>query len=56
MKVFEHPRWEDFEYKYIHENPFGWIGDGWTENEKHDTINVDYLDEARIDFPRPVKV
>lgn len=46
-----HPRWEDFEYEYVNDNSNGWIGDGWTENEKHKRVNVDYLDEDKIDFP-----
>jgi hypothetical protein len=51
MEVFSNPRWEDFEYKYRNDNAAGWLGDGWTENEKLKRINVDYLDENRIDFP-----
>ncbi|CAI7582011.1 unnamed protein product [Penicillium bialowiezense] len=51
MKAFAHPRWEDFEYEYVNDNAFGWLGDGWTENEKQHTINVDYLDDDQIDFP-----
>ncbi|KAK9852250.1 hypothetical protein MYU51_008649 [Penicillium brevicompactum] len=51
MKAFAHPRWEDFEYEYVNDNAFGWLGDGWTQNEKRNTINVDYLDDDQIDFP-----
>jgi hypothetical protein len=51
MKVFENPRWEDFEYEYMDDNSIGWLGDGWTEDEKHDRINVNYLDDEHIDFP-----
>ncbi|KAJ5321431.1 hypothetical protein N7476_004433 [Penicillium atrosanguineum] len=54
MKVFAHPRWEDFDYEYVNDNPTSWFGDGWTEKEKNDTIDVDYLDDDRIDFPIPV--
>lgn len=54
MEAFANPRWEDFSYDYVNENPTGWIGDGWTENEKNKTINVDYLDDDRIDFPKPL--
>jgi hypothetical protein len=53
MKVFANPRWEDFDYEYVDDNPVGWIGDGWTEDEKHERINVDYLDDEHIDFPLP---
>ena len=56
MKVFANPRWEDFDYEYVNDNPTGWFGDGWTENEKHDRINVNYLDDDQVDFPPPVKV
>jgi hypothetical protein len=55
MAVFEHPRWEDFEYEYVGDSPMGWLGDGWTENEKYNKINVDYLDDEQIDFPQPIK-
>jgi hypothetical protein len=55
MAAFEHPRWEDFEYEYIGDNAMGWLGDGWTENEKHNTINVDYLDDEKIDYPQPIR-
>ncbi|KAJ5732485.1 hypothetical protein N7493_003966 [Penicillium malachiteum] len=53
MKVFSNPHWEDFEYDYLNDNLMGWFGDGWTENERNDTINVDCLDDDQIDFPTP---
>lgn len=53
MKAFANPRWEDFEYEYVDDNPTGWLGDGWTENEKYNRISVDYLDDDQIDFPQP---
>lgn len=56
IKVFANPRWEDFEYEYVNDNPTGWFGDGWTENEKLDKINVNYLDDDQIDFPQSVQV
>ncbi|KAJ5698972.1 hypothetical protein N7462_000977 [Penicillium macrosclerotiorum] len=56
MKVFSNPRWEDFEYEYVNDNPSGWFGDGWTENEKHNKIHVNYLDDEQVDFPQPAKV
>lgn len=54
MKVLAYPRWEDFEYQYVNDNPNGWIGDGWAKAEKDKTISVDYLDDDQIDFPVPV--
>lgn len=54
MKILAHPRWEDFEYQYVNNNPNGWIGDGWTQAEKDKTVDVDYLDDDKIDFPVPV--
>ncbi|KAJ5542821.1 hypothetical protein N7535_005245 [Penicillium sp. DV-2018c] len=51
MKVFANPRWEDFEYEYVNDNVSGWLGDGWTENEKLNMVNVDYLDDDKVDFP-----
>jgi hypothetical protein len=56
MKAFANPRWEDFEYEYVDDNASGWLGDGWTENEKNNVINVDYLDDEQIDFPLPAGV
>lgn len=56
LKVFSHPRWEDFEYQYVNDNPNSWIGDGWTENEKNNIVNVNYLDDDQVDFPAPVGV
>ncbi|KAJ5729799.1 uncharacterized protein N7483_004307 [Penicillium malachiteum] len=53
MRVFSNPRWEDFDYDYLNNNPMGWFGDGWTANERNNTINVDYLDDDQIDFPTP---
>ncbi|KAJ6151208.1 hypothetical protein N7470_007802 [Penicillium chermesinum] len=54
LEAFAHPRWEDYEYEYVTGNAFGWIGDGWTENEKYNRINVNYLDDDQVDFPQPV--
>ncbi|KAH3248257.1 hypothetical protein KXW23_002188 [Aspergillus fumigatus] len=54
MKALAHPRWEDYTYDYVNDNPNGWLGDGWTENEKLKKINVDYLNDDEIDFPTNV--
>ncbi len=51
METFSHPRWEDYEYSYVNSNPFGWFGNGWTQNELDKRINVDYLNDENIDFP-----
>jgi hypothetical protein len=51
METFSHPRWEDYEYTYVNLNPFGWFGNGWTQNELDRNINVDYLNEENVDFP-----
>jgi hypothetical protein len=51
MKLFANPRWEDFEYEYVNDNPNGWIGDGWAYDEKNNIISVDYLDDDQVDFP-----
>lgn len=55
MKVLAHPRWEDFTYEYVHDNPSGWMGDGYTVDEKNKTVSVDYLDDEQIDFPPAVR-
>ncbi|PLB49298.1 putative flavin-binding monooxygenase [Aspergillus steynii IBT 23096] len=54
MQVLSHPRWEDFTYEYVHDNPNGWIGDGCTKDERNKTIEVDYLDDEQVDFPEAV--
>ncbi|KAI9372301.1 hypothetical protein BJX61DRAFT_542852 [Aspergillus egyptiacus] len=54
MKALGYPRWEDWTYEYVNDNPNGWIGDGWAEDERNKIINVDYLDDDQIDFPTAV--
>ncbi|OJJ04826.1 hypothetical protein ASPVEDRAFT_31261 [Aspergillus versicolor CBS 583.65] len=54
MKALSSPRWEDYTYEYVNDNPNGWIGDGWAEDEKNKIIKVDYLDDDKIDFPTTV--
>ncbi|KAL2827505.1 hypothetical protein BJY01DRAFT_241134 [Aspergillus pseudoustus] len=54
MKALAHPRWEDYTYEYVNDNPNGWIGDGWAEDELNKIINVDYLDDDQVDFPTAV--
>ncbi|GCB21620.1 putative sterigmatocystin biosynthesis monooxygenase stcW [Aspergillus awamori] len=54
LKTLSHPRWEDFTYEYVDDNMNGWIGDGWTENEKNNAIEVNYLDDDQVDFPLTV--
>ena len=56
METFSHPRWEDYEYSYVNSTPFGWFGNGWTQNELDKRINVDYLDDENIDFPLAEKM
>ncbi|KAJ4580211.1 hypothetical protein HRR83_003159 [Exophiala dermatitidis] len=51
MKALAHPRWEDFVYEYVNDNPMGWIGNGWTVEEKTKQVRVDYLNRDQIDFP-----
>lgn len=51
MKALAHPRWEDFIYEYENDDSSGWLGNGWTINEKNKTVNVDYLNNDQIDFP-----
>ncbi|KAF4185574.1 hypothetical protein CNMCM7927_006518 [Aspergillus lentulus] len=54
MRALAYPRWEDYTYDYVNANPNGWLGDGWTENEKLKKINVDYLNDDEVDFPTNV--
>ncbi|KAN0074543.1 hypothetical protein V8E55_011592 [Tylopilus felleus] len=38
-RALERPRWEDYNYEYLHgvRNRFYWLGDGSTYNEKYMT-------------------
>ncbi|KIX06760.1 uncharacterized protein Z518_04736 [Rhinocladiella mackenziei CBS 650.93] len=51
MQALAYPRWEDFEYEFVNDNPGAWIGNGWTVNEREKKVNVDYLNYDKIDFP-----
>lgn len=37
LHTLEHPRWEDWDYTRIdnEQNRFHWLGDGWSDGEKH---------------------
>ncbi|KAL4989397.1 hypothetical protein BDW68DRAFT_186427 [Aspergillus falconensis] len=54
MKALATPRWEDYTYDYVNDNPNGWLGDGWAEDERNKIIKVDYLDDDQVDFPTSV--
>ncbi|KAL4977944.1 hypothetical protein BDW66DRAFT_165334 [Aspergillus desertorum] len=54
MKALANPRWEDYTYDYVNDNPNGWLGDGWAEDERNKIIKVDYLDDDQVDFPTSV--
>ncbi|KAL4995553.1 hypothetical protein BDV10DRAFT_196629 [Aspergillus recurvatus] len=54
MKALASPRWEDYTYDYVNDNPNGWLGDGWAEDERNKIIKVDYLDDDQVDFPTSV--
>jgi hypothetical protein len=50
MRTLQHPRWQDYDYKYLNEsNIFGYLGDGWTDIEKNGGDTAYYLD--CIDYP-----
>ncbi|KIW81185.1 hypothetical protein Z517_04210 [Fonsecaea pedrosoi CBS 271.37] len=41
--VRKEPRWEDWEYEYLHESGnrlIGWFGNGWTKKERDDTEDM----------------
>ncbi|CAI7587263.1 unnamed protein product [Penicillium crustosum] len=49
MEALSHPRWEDYEYQYLNNNPVSWLGDGWTEVGRTEGSNRSfYLDDERI--------
>ncbi|MCJ1478111.1 hypothetical protein MMC13_006787 [Lambiella insularis] len=49
IKALESPRYEDFEYTYVDENPFGWFGDGWSSGDRQDDADrTYYLDNQRM--------
>jgi cation diffusion facilitator CzcD-associated flavoprotein CzcO len=50
MRTLKEPRWQDYEYEYFDEgNIFGYLGDGWTECEKHGGDTAYHLNS--IDYP-----
>ncbi|KAK9460471.1 uncharacterized protein V1516DRAFT_626211 [Lipomyces oligophaga] len=52
IHVFDHPRWEDYDYKYVNDNPFEWFGNGWSNIEKEEgTDRSYYLNPNIVDFP-----
>ncbi|GAA6006877.1 hypothetical protein JCM10207_009123 [Rhodosporidiobolus poonsookiae] len=55
MDVLKNPRWEDFEFTSAapQKNRFGWVGNGWSQNELEGGNTAYYLDN--IDYP-PVPV
>lgn len=51
LKVYENPRWEDFEYEKLPEaagNGFAWLGNGLTVGQMEGTQTTDYLDHVDI--------
>lgn len=52
MQVIESPRWEDFDIKYQHKNPWAHLGMGWTLEDKAGYGHADpspYLSLDQID-------
>ncbi|KAL8742626.1 MAG: hypothetical protein Q9190_004920 [Brigantiaea leucoxantha] len=49
IRALDEVRWEDFEYTYVNDDPWGWFGNGWSER---DSGNQDektyYLDEQTM--------
>lgn len=33
MEMIETPRWEDFDYEYVNDNPFTFMGNGVSQRE-----------------------
>ncbi|GKU08522.1 monooxygenase [Fusarium langsethiae] len=52
LEALRAPRWEDFDFEGLHENRFGWLGNGWSvcvmeEEEQGDPswyVNPDIVD------------
>ena len=60
IKVLENPRWEDFTYTYVDNNPTGWLGNGSTvaDNDRKSDKGY-YLTSTTLlsdDLPLMVKV
>ncbi|KAF9566936.1 FAD/NAD(P)-binding domain-containing protein [Agrocybe pediades] len=54
IRALAHPRWEDFNYEYLHEgnNRFHWLGDGQTVADRDpDADKAWYMRPENIDFP-----
>lgn len=50
VAALSRPRWEDFEYTYVDENPFGWFGDGWSVGDRSGDpkLQTFYLDNQHF--------
>lgn len=48
MDVMSQPRWEDFEFQYLKNNRFGYLGIGKTEREKSGGDLSFYLTERGV--------
>ncbi|KAK9450521.1 uncharacterized protein V1518DRAFT_414073 [Limtongia smithiae] len=52
ITAFGNPRWEDYDYEFVHGNEMGWFGNGWSHRERIAGADLAfYLDPAKIDYP-----
>ena len=42
LKVLSKPRWEDFDYAFVDENPVAWLGDGSTRADTNAELDKSY--------------
>ncbi|EWC48772.1 hypothetical protein DRE_00077 [Drechslerella stenobrocha 248] len=51
-RVLSNPRWEDWQYEYLNDNPYGWLGNGWTMADlKPEADRAYYLVHGQVDIP-----
>ncbi|MCJ1255280.1 hypothetical protein MMC24_003096 [Lignoscripta atroalba] len=55
IEALTHKRWEDFEYTYVDGNEFGWIGNGWSERDRHDDADRTYYLDTQEFIDQPLK-
>jgi len=50
VAALKKPRWEDYEYTYVDDNPFGWFGDGWSVGDRSGDpqLQTFYLDKQHF--------
>ena len=54
IQVLENPRWEDFDYRYVDGNGFGWFGNGWSRRDHGDDMARTYYLDGQAMLHEPL--